>query len=451
MELSELYLDTIIQNMGLSAKDLQSLQDEQLRAAVSFAYKEVPFYRKKYDEHGVSPRDIRGLDDLEKLPVIMKGEMKSLPASEIIPYGSKPSDFRLLRTAGSTGEPLTIYRDHESIQRIVDLNMVVFYKWCQGKPYDSVLYIMTVSSTSLEKMLLYLFPVDEDRIVDVMLPTHVHYQYLEKYVPEYLSTYPSIVRNLSIELLRRNRSAEYVKLIHSTAELLDAHTIAMAKRAFPKARIVQTYGSHEGGLIAYQCPLEGNEHMHIAADSVHLELLEDETVKGSTGAVITDFTNFATPIIRYAGMGDLIKISSEPCPCGLPYPLITKLEGRIIDSIILPDGTGISPFTVTLILKEIRGIHKFQVIQNQRARLEIHVVPVYKDKKDLKTLEELIQAELKRTIAKDLEFHVHWVKEIRARKPGSHKVPVVICNIPPEEIIGGKKRRDHEPGTGGRP
>jgi len=437
VEFPELYLETIIGNARKSPGELREYQGELLGRLVLFAYEQIPFYRRKYDEAGVRPRDISSVDDISRLPLITKNDLKGLQAREIIPSGSCPGEFMLLRTAGSTGEPLTIYRDRASIDRIRDYNMWIYYRWCAGEPYDSVLYIMTVSATSLEKMLLELFPVERDRVLNVMLPTHVHYQSLQKYVPSYLSTYPSVIRNLSIELLKRKKKASFVKLIHSTAELLDDHTIAMAGDAFPEARIVQSYGSHEGGLIAFQCPK--HDYFHICNDSVLVEAVDIEGLAGAKTAVITDLTNYGTPIIRYGGMGDIVQVSDVPCDCGIPYPLITKLEGRIIDSIILPDGTGISPFTVTLILKEMKGIHKFQVVQNEMNAVEILVVPQGNDLRERKDLENRIKGELGKTIAKDLEFRVVFVKEIQARKPGSHKVPVVICNLKTEEILSGKK------------
>jgi phenylacetate-CoA ligase len=441
VESPELYLETVMGNAQKDPRELREYQGELLKKLVHFAYEQVPFYRKKYDEAGVNPRDVSSIDDISRLPMVTKGDLKDLQAREIIPSGSSPCDFMLLRTAGSTGEPLTIYRDRESINRIRDYNMWIYYRWCNGNPYDNVLYIMTVSPTSLEKMLLELFPVESDRVMNVMLPTHVHFQYLQKYVPQYLSTYPSVIRNLSIELLRKKKKATFVKLIHSTAELLDDHTRLMAREAFPEARIVQSYGSHEGGLIAFQCP--DHEYFHICNDSVFLEAVNVEAMVDSKTAVITDFTNFGTPIIRYAGMGDLVQLRNAPCSCGISYPLIDRLEGRIIDSIILPDGTGISPFTVTLILKELRGIHKFQVVQNELDSIEIRVVPQTKDLKEKKELETRIVSELRKTIARDLEFHVVYVLEISARKPGSHKVPVVICNLKTDEILTRKKKDEH--------
>ncbi len=438
----DICINTIVTDSRKTRDELRDLYSEQLKRLVSWAYESVPFYKKKYDEHGVHPGDITGIDDITKLPIICKDDLKGLPAGEIIPSGSNTKEFMLLRTAGSTGEPLSIYRDNHSIDRIRDYNMWIFYKWCNGTPFSSVLYIMTVSATSLERMILSRFPVEEDRILDVMLPTHVHFQYLEKYVPQYLSTYPSVIRNLSIELLKRKKRADFVRLIHSTAELLDEPTKDMALIAFPNARIVQSYGSHEGGLMAFQCP--EHDYMHICSNSVYMEAKEDETVQCSTHSIVTDFTNHATPIIRYAGMGDLVQISDEICPCGIGYPLITKLEGRIIDSIILPDGTGISPFTVTLILKEIRGIHKFQIIQNELSSIEIHVDPVSKNTKERKELELEIIRGLKKTIARGLEFKINWVTEIKARKPGSHKVPVVICNLKTEEILRATKKDEDD-------
>ena len=111
----ENYINTIVTDSKKTRDELRELQTTQLKKLVSWAYESVPFYRKKYDECSVHPGDINSLDDITKLPIIGKADLKGPPAGDLIPSGSSPDEFKLLRTAGSTGEPLTIYRDSHSI------------------------------------------------------------------------------------------------------------------------------------------------------------------------------------------------------------------------------------------------------------------------------------------------------------------------------------------------
>ena len=436
-------IEEIVRNSKLSKDELDRLQDLRLCEIVQFAYDNVPFYRKKYDLFGVSPDMIHGVKDIEKLPLVTKDELRKAPVQDIIPVGSKTKDFVVLRTSGSTGVPLAIYRDKESIQRILDLNMWQYYQWWNGVPQGNGLYILSLSETSLERVLLDKLPIEQDRILDVKLSSKVHYQYLKRYCPTYLSAYPSILRNLGMLLLQRGEQAEYVYLIHSTAELLDLPTRELISKTFPNALVVETYGSHEGGLMAFQC--NKSECMHIFTDNLVMEPLKEEPGQGWTTAV-TDLTNKGTPIIRYTGLGDLIVFGEEKdCSCGLKYPMIERINGRVIDSIILPDGSGICPFAITLILKEIEGLYRFQLIQNNLEEIEIYVVPFSDDEKE-RLLTEIPQ-KLGQTIARELKFNIKFVDEIKPKKEGSHKIPVVICNVDTDKIVEDKLEVEKNTGT----
>ena len=427
-------IEEIVRNSKLTGDELSKLQDQRLCEIVRFAYDNVPFYRKKYDSHNVTPEMIQGVKDIEKLPLVTKDELRKAPVQDIIPVGSSPKDFVVLRTSGSTGVPLAIYRDLESIQRILDLNMWQYYQWWNGFPQGNGLYILSLSETSLERVLLDKLPIEQDRILDVKLSSKVHYQYLKRYHPTYLSAYPSILRNLGMLLLQRGEQAEYVYLIHSTAELLDLPTRELVVKTFPNALVVETYGSHEGGLMAFQC--NKSKGLHIFTDNLVMEPLKEEPGQGWTTA-ITDLTNKGTPIIRYTGLGDLIVFGDEQeCSCGLTYPMIERINGRVIDSIILPDGSGICPFAITLILKEIEGLYRFQLIQNNLEEIEIYVVPFSDDEKERLLTE--IPYKLEQTIARELKFKIIFVDEIKPKKAGSHKIPVVICNIDTNNIVADK-------------
>lgn len=438
------FISEIVGNSSLSATDLAELQDRRLREIVSFAYENVEFYRKKYDSHGVTPDMIKSVSDLVKLPVISKEELRAEPVENIIPKNTRPEDFVVLRTSGSTGVPLAIYRDFSSISRIVDMNMWMYYKWWSGYPQGNALYILSMSETSLERVLLDLLPIDRERILDVNMSSIVHYEALLQFCPAYLSAYPSVLRNLGIEILRRKSSADHVSLIHSTAELLDEPTRSLVQKAFPNAAIVETYGSHEGGLMAFQTPHCGSG-LHIFSDNVLLEPLEEVPGSGWTSSV-TDLTNMGTPIIRYSGLGDLVEYEDQDCDCGLRFPKLKKINGRVIDSIHLPDGSGICPFAITLILKEIEGLYRFQLIQNRLSEVDVYIVPQKDDEQERNRLSTEVKKQLEHTVAKDLKLNFIFVNEITAKKPGSRKMPVVICNIDKEVLLG----NEHQNGPSGK-
>lgn len=103
------------------------------------------------------------------------------------------------------------------------------------------------------------------------------------------------------------------------------------------ARVFESYGSTEMGPIAHECPLGSR---HIMADHVRLEVFNGDTPApvGEFGdLVVTSFFNRAMPLVR-CRIGDRGRISPDPCPCGLPHPVLAELVGRAADMFATTDG-----------------------------------------------------------------------------------------------------------------
>ncbi|GFE82194.1 AMP-binding protein [Steroidobacter agaridevorans] len=103
------------------------------------------------------------------------------------------------------------------------------------------------------------------------------------------------------------------------------------------ARVFESYGSTEMGPIAHECPAGSR---HVMADHVHLEIFNgDEPARpGEFGdLVLTSLFNRAMPLVR-CRIGDRGRLSPDPCPCGLPHPVLSELVGRAADMFVTADG-----------------------------------------------------------------------------------------------------------------
>lgn len=106
------------------------------------------------------------------------------------------------------------------------------------------------------------------------------------------------------------------------------------------ATVVEFYGCTEVGPIAAQCPAGS---MHLVSDNAHVEILRaDEPVEaGEFGDIaVTTLVNRAMPLIR-CKVGDLGRLSPDPCRCGLPYPVLAELVGRAADVFVTTDGEAV--------------------------------------------------------------------------------------------------------------
>ena len=101
-------------------------------------------------------------------------------------------------------------------------------------------------------------------------------------------------------------------------------------------------------------------------------ILEAETTTRDSGSLlITNLWNRSTPFIRYE-IGDVVELSDHPCPCGAPFPLITKILGRTADILTFADGTSLNGPALTLIFQHMK-IDGWQVVQKTPTLLEVRL------------------------------------------------------------------------------
>jgi hypothetical protein len=89
---------------------IEAFQDERLRAVVTHAYENVPFYRELFERHGVRPGHIRGVADLCRVPVITKRDLRAAPVGSTLARAYDPARLLTARTSGSSGEPFEMRR-----------------------------------------------------------------------------------------------------------------------------------------------------------------------------------------------------------------------------------------------------------------------------------------------------------------------------------------------------
>lgn len=149
----------------------------------------------------------------------------------------------------------------------------------------------------------------------------------------------------------------------SGAEVLDPLDREIIERATGR-RMRELYMATEG-LFGVGC-----EHgtLHLAEDVVHFEFDRPDTGGVLVSPIVTDFTRREQAMIRYR-MNDLIELDPEPCPCGLAYHAVKRIEGRRDDCFYLPDAGGELRLVTPDILRNTlvdadRAIDDFRIVQS---------------------------------------------------------------------------------------
>lgn len=139
--------------------------------------------------------------------------------------------------------------------------------------------------------------------------------------------------------------------------------------------VFESYGSREFMLIGMEC----REHSgyHLSSDNLAVEVVDGDGVPvnhGETGRIlVTDLHNDANPFIRYE-IGDMGVAGAEPCPCGLPFPMLRGVEGRVQESLVRPDGTRLTALFVPHLMKEFAWIEGYQLVQNAPGDITVCVI-----------------------------------------------------------------------------
>jgi phenylacetate-CoA ligase len=142
-----------------------------------------------------------------------------------------------------------------------------------------------------------------------------------------------------------------------------------------KADVYDHYGCREFGGLARECRVHNG--LHIGCERA---VIESRPTPGSGAGedlselVITDLDNFGMPLIRYA-IDDLGTITWDKCECGLTLPRLATAVGRTLDVVRAPNGNCLLGTFWTILLKTIKGVDRFQVIQEKLEEITIALVP----------------------------------------------------------------------------
>ena len=422
------YLKILEESQWWPWEQLREWQDEKLRSLVKHAYLNVPYYRRIFDERGISDRDIQTVDDLWKLPPLTKEDIRQ-NFSDLLATNFKSYKPFLNATSGSTGEPLKYYTtlDVASISWAGEFRS---WGWAGYKLGDKR---VTLGGSSLvpdkrpslvsrlrwlgeRNLPLSVAHMDEDRMAS-------YAKKISSYRPKFLRGYPSAICRFADYLKKTDVTIRPVA-IFTTAEMLLPHHRETIEGQFA-CEVFDQYGCYDGGPQAMECPTYRG--YHVTAEKAVVEFVGDngkQVPAGSAGEILsTDLHNYAMPFIRYA-VGDGATVADRPCSCGRGLPLVESLQGRVTDVIALSNGVTLSGPALTLVFKDC-NIKQYQVVQEAKDTLVIRVVKGegYTEQ-DTSHFLRVIGAHA----GEDVRINVEFVDDIVTTKAGKHRF--VISRVP---------------------
>ena len=423
------YLRDMTRHANSKPADLREYQNKRLRKLVKYAYDNVPFYKQKFSEIGIQPGDIANVQDLKKLPIIRKQELRNNP--QVISREFNVEELQMLSTSGSSGQPLKIYingieDDYRKAKHLL-ANIL-----CGQKPRDRYVAITAPSHFKEVPRFLRAIRVFDRDFVSVFDDVETQISKIEKIQPNILAGYASSLLVLAKEVEKRRIETIKPRFILSGAELLDDFSRHAIEEAFD-APVYDQYAIMEFDRIAWQCRAKSHYHMdEYALITQFVDQDGEEVSEGERGEIVcTSLFNFAMPFIRY-WVGDVGIPSKDECPCGLGLPLMKVIEGRKDSLLTLPDGRLLSPRTFTVAMnmfKSIREIDQFRVIQRRVDHFTLQINKRNGDTDEAKMGNDLVGhfEKMLNVSKKEITFDVEFWDKIPVDKTG--KLSAVVSEV----------------------
>lgn len=342
----------------MSDQELRALQNARFLARMEDAWR-TPFYDKRWRAAGIEPGDIRGLDDIEKLPTFTSDDLKEAIAAAP-PFGSHQpvtaenlasTPFKVHTSGGTTGFPRLTLFDPVALE--VQAIQTARALWAQGtRPGDAVQITYTLAMANagycgLYACLHWLGAMPVTTGSGVVTPSERQLEYALKIGTtawygraEYLARLVQVANETGFDL----RSLKTKRLHSFLGPDVDGHLRAQLEEAWG-CPVYDNYGTHEIGQIAFEC--EAQDGKHISEDTVYLETADVETgavlPAGERGnLVVTSLHRSTPPIIRYDLRDLLVAYERSECSCGLCTRKLSMFLGRS-DEMVKLRGTNVYP------------------------------------------------------------------------------------------------------------
>ncbi len=362
-----------------SPEQLKAWQDERLVKQVKHVWDNVPLYRAKMENAGVTPDDIKGTEDLHKLPFVTKDDLR-----EGYPYGllAKPLSecVRIHSTSGTTGKRVMAYYTQHDIDLWDDCCARALT--AAGATNEDVCqvaygYGLFTGGAGLNggshKVGCLTIPISSGN-------TERQIMFMQDLKSTILCCTPSYAAYLGESMKEMGLSPEQIPL---KAGIFGAEAWSEEMRHdIEKALGIKAYDIYgltelSGPGVAFECSAQSG--MHINEDHFIAEIIDPEThevlPEGSKGELVfTAITKEAFPILRYRTK-DICVLKREKCSCGRTFIKMCKPMGRSDDMLIIR-GVNVFPSQIETVLLNKGYSANYQIIVDRVRNtdtLDVHV------------------------------------------------------------------------------
>jgi phenylacetate-CoA ligase len=337
----------------MSREDMKKLQSEKLVKQVKHVYENVEYYRNLMDEKGVKPEDIKGIDDLYKLPFLSKADLR-----DAYPYGLLAKNLdecvRIHSTSGTTGRRVVAFYTQNDIDLWEDCcARAIVAAGGSKKDVCQVAYGyglftggagLNGGSHKVGCLTLPMSSGSTDRQIQFMMDLNA----------SILCCTPSYAAYIGESLKEQGYKPEDIPLKAGifgaepwTEEMRKNIEATLGIKAYDIYGLTETSGPG----VAFECSEQTG--MHINEDHFYAEIINPDTgevlPEGEKGELVfTSLDKEAFPLLRYRTR-DICVLSREKCSCGRTLVKMAKPMGRTDDMLIIR-GVNVFPSQIETVL-----------------------------------------------------------------------------------------------------
>ncbi len=383
----------------MSREDMRALQSERLKAQVKHVWENVPFYRARMEEKGLTPADVQSIDDLKKLPFITKDDLR-----DQYPYGLLGTDLkncvRIHSTSGTTGRRVVAFYTHKDVDLWQDCCARAIV--AAGGSNEDVCQVaygyglftggsgMHGGSHKVGCLTLPMSSGNTDRQIQFMMDLGA----------TILCCTPSYAAYLGESLKEKGLTPADLKLKAGifgaepwTNEMRRDIEAALGIKAYDIYGLTETSGPG----VAFEC--EEQTGMHVNEDHFIPEIIDPDTgevlPEGERGELVfSSITKEGFPLLRYRTR-DICVLSRKTCSCGRTLVKMAKPMGRSDDMMIIR-GVNVFPSQIETVLLNEGYSPNYQIVVdrvNNTDTMDVNVEMTAENFSD--TVKEIANAEKK--------------------------------------------------------
>ncbi len=399
-----------------SRAQLEEYQMQQLSRLLEHAYNNVPYYRKIFEERGLKPSNIQNLYDFKSFPQLDKNTFKA-NAEQLVDQTLDRKKLSKNHTSGTTGKALQFYENIFTGEKELAF---IYHQWSRvgylpGSPrvemrgaidrnnpihFDPALRVLRLSPL-----------IDSKEILTSYI------KHISRFGAKFLHGYPGAIASFANSIKRFGLNLPFkFQAVLFASEAVYEWEREITQEVFG-CRAFSHYGMTEKVVLAAECEKSKNYHCIPQYGITEFDPNTNEIIG-------TGFLNFASPFIRYR----TTDIASPPISLGCSkcdrnyFPVFPNVEGRIEDFIITPDGSLISPASITHPFKDLVTIKDTQIVQDSLENVLLFVVPWENvDKTTLEAEVKTLCNDLSQLFGERVRVQCEIISEIERSASGKFK------------------------------